>query len=242
MPISRCFAIAVLGFCSILGAAGACSSDSQQGGYRDAETNDASLDRSSPHDAVTPDAADVDVSQTDAALPDATRTDVSSDVVPGDARVDAPLSDRTSNDVLSSDGTSGDSASADMSTIDSTRADAPPPDSTATDAPAADGGNDPRCPPSYGAASGQACTPGSPTCVYAEGTCGCLMGCGALPPPDAGNRWFCGMRGAGCPIQKPTAGSPCTMDAQSCNYGTCCTDLMVCENDAWKSGGILCPP
>jgi len=242
MRISYRSTITAMGLCAVLGAVGACSSDGSPFDNRDAQVTDVSRDAATPNDTVTPDGAGVDISVLDTDATDTSRTDgVSTDTARGDAPVDAPISDRTSNDASSTDGASGDAALADVP-ADSTAADAPPTDSTPTDAPSGDAGNDPGCAPSYGAASGQQCTSLGLTCVYAEGACGCLMGCGALPPPDAGYRWFCGMRGAGCPNQKPAVGSPCSMDAQSCNYGTCCADRMVCENSAWKSGGVLCPP
>jgi hypothetical protein len=252
MPVSYRSTITAIGLCTVLGTAGACSSDSSPLDNRDAQISDVSRDGEGPNDTVTPDAAVVDVSVIDTVATDTTLIDVVSiDTASGDAGVDALLSDRTSTDASSTDrvpddstlpDAPADSASADTSSTDSTSADAPPTDSTSADAPPGDGGNDPRCPPSYGAASGQQCPSTSLTCVYAEGACGCIIGCGALPPPDAGSRWYCAMRGAGCPMQKPTVGSPCSMDAQSCNYGTCCADRMVCENSAWKSGGFLCPP
>ena len=257
MAFSPCSVITVIGLCSILGAAGACSSDNAPLDGHDADTSDVSRDGQGANDAVTPDAADIEVSVIDTVAMDTTRNDVvSSDRASGDAPVDAQLADRTSSDASSTDGAPGDTALADATPTDSTLADAtptdstladatpdaPPTDSTPADATSGDGGNDPSCPPSHGAASGQPCASTGLTCVYPEGACGCLMGCGALPPPDSGSRWFCGTRGAGCPIQKPVVGSTCTMDAQSCNYGTCCTDLMRCEGAQWKSGGFLCPP
>lgn len=256
LPSHR-FAITAIGLCSVLGAAGACSSDSPPVDNQDAESRDVSLDGEGRNDAVTPDAAEVDVSVIDAVATDTIRVDVvSTDARSGDAPVDAPLSDRTSNDASPTDGTSGDSALPDATvdatpadasvdstpadaSVDSTPADAPSIDSTMADAPSGDGANDPSCPPSWG--PGGQCS-GNLSCVYPEGVCDCALACGPPPLPDAGNRWYCGMRGAGCPIQKPAVGTPCSMDAQICNYGSCCQDLMKCEGGQWKVGGGLCPP
>jgi hypothetical protein len=241
------FAITAIASCSVLGAAGACSSDSAPLDNRDAESEDVSLDGGGRNDAVATDGAEVDVSVIDTVLADMTRVDViSTDTTSGDAPVDLPLSDRTSNDASLTDGASGDSALPDApidsmpvdAPIDSTPADVPT-DSTPADAPAGDGANDPGCPPSWG--PGGQCS-GNLSCVYPEGVCECASACGPPPLPDAGNRWFCGMRGAGCPIQKPAVGTPCSMDAQFCNYGSCCQDLMKCEGGQWKFGGGLCPP
>ena len=247
MRISRRSAITLVSACVIIGAASACSSDSPPLDSHDAETSDVSRDLEGPKDGVTPDAAG-DVSVNDAVATDA-RNDVSSDAASSDTTLDASFSDRTSNDAASSDA-SGDPTSADTVPTDSTPADAPPgdstpadtppTDSTPVDAPPSDGGNDPSCPPSYSAASGQCSM--ARVCVYPEGACGCMYCGGPPPPPDAGNRWVCSMRGAGCPIQKPAVGTACSMDAQYCNYGTCCTDWMLCENAQWKYGGTLCPP
>jgi hypothetical protein len=259
MRISYRPTLAAIGLCSILGVADACStssSDTPPPDARDAEFSDISRDGENPHDAVATDAAEVDVTvdlrSIDSFPADATRNDVVSiDAAP----VDAPLSDRTSSDVSSTDGATADSSLADAPRADSTPADASavdsiptdapsidstPTDSTLADAPSGDGGNDPSCPPSYSATGGQCAV--NLICVYPEGACECLLNCGPPRLPDAGYHWQCGARGAGCPIQKPTPGSPCSMDAQQCNYGTCCSDWMRCESGQWQSGGILCPP
>lgn len=235
--------------CSILAAAGACSSDSPPADNHDAQTSDVSPDGEDPRDAVPPDAAEADLSVRDAVVTDATRTDVSSDAAPVDASVDAPLPDRTSSDVSSTDVTSGDAVLSDAPSSDASPADAPFSDASPADAPSSDskpadasgdGGNDPSCPPSYGAARGQCST--NLFCVYPQGNCECIYACGPPPPPDAGNHWQCGTREASCPMHKPAVGTPCSMDAQFCNYGACCADWMKCENSLWKLGGGQCPP
>jgi len=244
MTTARCSAMTMIGLCSILGAAGACSSDSSPPATGDAQS-DISAD-AAENDAAMPDATPPDVTATDAPRVDTSLSDaLSSDVYVDGRVVDASLSDRAPND-SSTDESSGDAALSDASSTDSTLSDAPSADSSAdaasadstSDAPPGDGANDPSC-QSWGA--GGQCS-GSTFCVYPEGNCQCASACGPPPLPDAGNHWFCSMRGAGCPIQKPAVGTSCSMDAQACNYGTCCADWMICESSAWKQGNRLCPP
>jgi hypothetical protein len=253
MPTSRGLPFRAISLYAILVAASACSSEDAPPSDGGTQTADVSRDGSSD-DGARPDVRETDLPQTDTGPMDAIGADVARDGASGDAPMDVSSSDRTSNDVsstdvptdaVSSDAPPSDSPPIDSPTVDSISSDAPtdsamtdaPADSTPADAPS--DGNDPSCPPSWG--PGGQCS-GNLTCVYPEGACQCLQGCGALPPPDSGRHWYCGMRGAGCPMQKPGAGTPCAMDAQSCNYGTCCSDFMVCENGAWKQGSILCPP
>src|SRR6476619_4988621 len=94
MPLShRGVAITLMGLCSVLGAAGACSSDSPPVDARDAETGDVSRDGEVPSDAALPDAVvdvgRVDADATDTAATDTTRVDVvSTDATSRDAPVD----------------------------------------------------------------------------------------------------------------------------------------------------------
>jgi hypothetical protein len=231
----------------LAGAEGACSSSTDgQPSDGDAGIEDVSgeiapvdagwsdgVDDASAGDAIARDTFAGDILRMDVVLPDGALRDADRDGVPAD---------RVPNDApATTDGAPIDASTADGEPRDSTPSDSTLGDSTLRDAAAPDG-NDPACPISFNAAMGIDCSPQGRVCVYPEGTCGCIASCGPPPPPDAGGRWMCKIRGAGCPIQKPTSGSACSMDAQLCDYGTCCTDLMRCENGQWRSGGVLCPP
>jgi hypothetical protein len=247
MCVLRRYAIFTVIASLLAGAEGACSSSTDnQPPDRDAGIEDVSgeigpidaawsdgVDDAPTEDAIARDTMAGDMARMDVVRPDGAVRDADRDDAPADrVRSDTPAS---------TDGSSIDASTVDGEPRDSTPSDSTPGDSTPTDGVAPDG-NDPACPISFNAAMGIDCAPQGRVCVYPEGTCGCIASCGPPPPPDAGGRWMCKIRGAGCPIQKPTSGSACSMDAQLCDYGTCCTDLMRCENGQWRSGGVLCPP
>jgi hypothetical protein len=99
--------------------------------------------------------------------------------------------------------------------------------------------NSPECPATF-VSPARACPPGNPLgrCVYAEGMCGCVpcAGDGGLPS----QQWACEAypQPGGCPMPRPRAGSACTQEGQSCEYGSPCgvaggIPYLVCKGGRW---------
>jgi hypothetical protein len=100
------------------------------------------------------------------------------------------------------------------------------------------------CPSSYAAVPvGQGCS-GEIECGYSQGRCGCTVALSGPAQIDAGARWECEAPQAGCPEPRPRAGTACTAEGQSCDYGGCTLPggtNMVCTNGAWTQGPTACP-
>jgi hypothetical protein len=88
------------------------------------------------------------------------------------------------------------------------------------------------------------CSPDGLTCDLGKGescVCGSCVGgpCSLMP------HWGCSSPpAAGCPAAAPLLGSPCTIDGQSCVYGTCGAATSagrVCAGGLWKDQPIACP-
>lgn len=123
----------------------------------------------------------------------------------------------------------------------------PPPDCVGTQAE-----NAPTCPASFGALpTGSACPSNTGSaCVYPEGLCECSP-CAA---PDGGgslNLWSCKdwpVPVPACPSPRARIGSACTMDMQSCFYGSVCSSVgfdqpaMVCRKGLWHDEPVPVPP
>jgi hypothetical protein len=115
--------------------------------------------------------------------------------------------------------------------------------------------NPPQCPGSFtGLAPGSSCTipsypRGQARCVYPEGICACapcLAGDGGSGTLYACKAW--GPPPSGCALPRPSIGSLCTVEGQSCAYATMCGVLqddqpdIKCVNGIWTNEPIPQPP
>jgi hypothetical protein len=110
--------------------------------------------------------------------------------------------------------------------------------SSLPDTPCVDGS----CPTDYpGAEPSDTCAPKGLVCTYGQGTCTC----GAPPGPatvDASVTWDC-YHPKGCPVTRPSLGSPCTTPASTtCDYGACAGGVTVyCDHGTWHEVMTGCP-
>ncbi|MGO8991710.1 MAG: hypothetical protein ACLQVI_00170 [Polyangiaceae bacterium] len=102
------------------------------------------------------------------------------------------------------------------------------------------------CPDSYAAVpQGESCT-SEIECAYPQGRCGCTVPQGGpvqIFDGGVGSTWVCDDPGSGCPEPRPQAGTSCSSEGQSCDYGTCTLPggtPMTCTDGRWTVANGVC--
>lgn len=102
------------------------------------------------------------------------------------------------------------------------------------------------CPTTYAELAAATSCSINAACAYPEGYCTCVGRCSGVAPapgePPVTERWSCSRPVDGCPLGIPTAGSACSDEGRTCNYGSCCIQLATCRSDRWTVGPRMCPP
>jgi hypothetical protein len=100
------------------------------------------------------------------------------------------------------------------------------------------------CPGSYAKVPvGESCT-GNADCAYPQGRCACTTPLGGpVQLLDAGSSWVCEIPSTGCPEPRPQAGTPCSVEGETCDYGTCTLPggtEMACTKGEWAVAFSAC--